>query len=84
VLESVFSDQARAIDVLTDTILHLWQQQSSLEGRQHQQETETSMEQQADLIPVRRTTHSGSPFSPPHGDDTSLAMLKNAEENDDS
>jgi hypothetical protein len=44
VLESKFGDQARAGDVLTAIILHRRQQQSSLEGRQHQQEKANLME----------------------------------------
>jgi hypothetical protein len=65
--ESTFGDQARAGDVLTDTILHRRQQQSSVKGRQHQQETKNVMDHQADTTPVRRTTRSGAPFSPPRG-----------------
>jgi hypothetical protein len=42
------------------------------------------MDHQADTTPMRRTTHSGIPFSPPRGDDVSLARLKNVEQNDDS
>jgi hypothetical protein len=84
VLESTFGDQARAGDVLTDTMLHRRQQLSSVEWRQHQQETTNLMDHQAYTAPVPRTTHSGTPFSPPSGDDVSLARLKNEEENDDS
>jgi hypothetical protein len=84
VLESTFGDQARAGDALTDTILHRRQQRYSVAGRQYQQETTNVMDHQADTTPVRRTTHSGTPFSPRRGDDVSLARLKNVEQNDDS
>jgi hypothetical protein len=84
VLESTFGDQARAGDVLTEIILHRRQQRSSVEGRQHQQETPNLMDHQADTTLVSRTTHSGTPFSPHRRDDVSLARLKNVEQNDDS
>jgi hypothetical protein len=84
VLESTFGDQARAGDVLTDTILHRRQQRSSVARSQQQQETTHFMDHQADTTPVRRTTRSVIPFSPPRGDDVSLARLKNVEQNDDS
>jgi hypothetical protein len=72
VLDSTFGDQATSRDVVTDTNLHR-QQQYILNGRQHQQNTSESMWQQADSPPLRHTTHSGIPFSPPRiGDDTSL------------
>jgi hypothetical protein len=84
VLDSTFGDQARAGDVLTNTILHRRQQRSSVSGRHHQQETTRVMDHQAGTPPVRRTTRSGTPFSPPRGDDVSLARLKDLEQNDDS
>jgi hypothetical protein len=43
-LESTFGDQARAGDVLNDTILHRRQQRYRVEGRQHQQETTQFMD----------------------------------------
>jgi hypothetical protein len=64
VRESTFGDQARAGDVLTDTILHRRQQQSSVERRQQQQETTHLMDHQADTTPVRRATLNGTPSSP--------------------
>jgi hypothetical protein len=85
VLESIFGDQSTARDGVTDTNIHR-QQQSIIDGRQQQQETADSMEQQEDTTPLRRTTPSGTPFSPPRlGNDTSLvAILKNVEENNES
>jgi hypothetical protein len=82
VLESTFGDQARSGDVLTDTILHRRQQLSTVKGRQHQQDTTNMMDHQTDTALVHRTTLSGTPFSPPRGDDVSLARSKNVEHSD--
>jgi hypothetical protein len=62
VLESTFENQSKAGDDLTHTILHWRQQKSSLEGKQQQQETANSMEQQADTTLLRWTTRIGAPF----------------------
>jgi hypothetical protein len=42
------------------------------------------MDHQSDTTPARRTTRSGTPFSPPRGDDVPLARLKHVQQDDDS
>jgi hypothetical protein len=66
VLESTVGDQATSRDVVTHTILHRWQQQqqqSILDGRQHNQETVKSMEQEADLTPLSQNVKENDELS---------------------